>query len=208
MKTILVSFLFLSIILTAKTFAQATSVNDPDKLKLDAITLRIRKGDEATISEIADIKPELSVPAIARTAQSKADPERMELARATLSRIKGVEDYLKGKIDALVGKQGVDAIDERCDQMKILALVRTNKAIRIIASYLFDDKSPGFSGGDYSIVSNKVHAAILLDYMDFPNPPRGAEFYKTDDEYVEAWRAWWLKHKDEFADSKPYKGAK
>jgi hypothetical protein len=186
-------------------FAQTASPADPDKAKMDSITRRVRSGDKAAILEEANIRPDISVPALRMAARDKStDPQRAEIARQALSRIKGVEDYLKQKIDDASARKTSDAAFERGTHMETLALVRTNKAIRTIASYLFDDKTPGYAGEGYGIPSNKVGAAMTLDDMKVPGA--SSTDFTDYDKHVVAWRAWWLKNQNKFDDASPYQG--
>jgi hypothetical protein len=180
---------------------QNPSPDEGEKAKQAAIIQRVRNGETRAILEESEIKPELSVPSLAVTVRNRStNPERAELARQALSRVKGVEDYLKLKIDNLSGKQTGDVVAERCQQMETLSLIRSDKAIRTIALYLFDDKTPGFVGGGLALPSNKFAATVFLEDMKLQGAPSGP--YKNSDERIAAWRSWWLKTKDKYEQPK------
>jgi len=185
--------------------AQTVPQSDPDKAKMDEIDQRMRNGDKAAVLEEANLRPDVVVPSLSIAARDKStDPERVELAREALSRVKGVEDYLKEKIDQQSTRRDADAADERYKQLDILSMVRTNKAIRIIASYLFDDKTPGYDGGDYSIGPIRLEAALLLDDMALAGAPSNKPTNLKD--HVLEWRTWWLRNHGKFDDASPYRG--
>jgi hypothetical protein len=186
-------------------YSQTVSSDDSDKVKMDSIVRRVRSGEKAAILEAANLKPETVVPSLALTAKDKAtDPEKTEYARQALRRVKGVEDYLKQKIDQLSGIRTADAAEERCAHIETLALVKSNKAIRTIASYLFDEANVGYAGSDYSVPSNKVAAAGFLDEMNLPGSPLAN--HGTYEEHIAEWRVWWQKNKEKLKDSDPYIG--
>ena len=172
---------------------------------MDKIDQRVRNGDTAAMLEEASLSPEVVVPTLIITAQNKStDPTRAELACKTLSRVHGVEDYLKGRIDAQSRKQTLEGAEERANELDNLSLVRTNKAIRVIASYLFDDKDVGYTGSDYTIVSVKVGATVILDDLHLPGAP--SNDFRDIQRHIAAWRTWWLKNQTKFGDTNPYQG--
>jgi hypothetical protein len=92
--------------------------------------------------ERAEIQAEIAVPILSVAAKDKStDPDRARLALEALRRVKGAEDYLKKKIDELSETPAGDGDFERCEHMRTLSLIGSNKAVRTLASFLFDERT-------------------------------------------------------------------
>jgi hypothetical protein len=197
------SYLFLFILILQILDVKTIDEVSPDELKrqvvkMSDITRRIKQEDKNERIDTQDISPSVAVPALSRLALNRStDKNRAERARQALILVKGVEKYLNEQISYLSKNQSPSTRYQRQEAFDLLALIHSNEAICVIASYLNDDTIPLFHDSDEIPFPNRMAAAEALRSMGLPDTP-GIKGVANIDEYIARWRTWWMKNKSKY----------
>lgn len=171
-----------------------------EKELMDTIGHRINYGDKQALTEAAKMRPSIAIPYLAHyTLDRSTDPERAEIARATLAKIPGLENYFR-PILVVPPKEDFRVFGKRIDAFDVLARLKTREAIRIVASSLFDEAvmHPDLPEDVLGGGPVKLLAAMSLGKMNLPDAPTTREWGRYRIEEVELWRAWWTANKDKY----------
>ena len=188
-----------------------SNATDTEKELIQSVNKRLNYGDKRAITEISKMRPSIAIPYLAYyTDDRSTDRERAEIARLTLAKIPGLEDYYR-PILAVPIKEDFDAYGRRLKAFRVLSILKTKEALRIIVSSLFDESvsHPDLPSDVKGGGPIKYEAVEVLKQMELPSAPKEkfTAYYEEDagkklaafrDAEVGKWRAWWDAHKAEY----------
>lgn len=189
-----------------------SSATEAEKTQIRSINKRLNYGDKQSLAEVANMRPSIAIPFLASyTRDRSTDPERAEIARQTLAKIPGLEEYFL-PILAVPPKEEFGRHGERMDAFRLLSRLKTKEAVRIIVTALFDESVPHCDHlpGDVIPAGPIKYATVeILKQMELPGAPneKFTAYYEENsnaklaafrDAEVEKWRAWWTANKDKY----------
>ena len=178
----------------------ASKSTEAEKGLMDTIERRMNYGDKQALTEADKMRPSIAIPYLAHyTDDRTTDPVRAEIARQTLAKIPGLEDYYR-PILAVPPKEDFQTYFKRVHALRVLSILKTKEAIRLVVTLLFDDSETHlhWDSDESGAGPVKLQAAMALGRMKLPDAPitKLWSFYELED--VEKWRAWWAANKDKY----------
>ena len=173
---------------------------EAEKKEVNAILKRMYEGEFQALSELDKQRPTVAIPILMRyTLDKSTNPQRAEIARVTLAKMPGLEDYFRPML-VVPPKEDYRVFCQRVDAFDVLARLKTKEAIRMIASSLFDEAvmHPDLPEDVRDGGPVKLLAAMNLGKMNLPDAPTTKIWQSYTLEDVELWRAWWTANKDKY----------
>lgn len=105
------------------------------------------------------------------------------------------------KVEGVYGRRLAEAAAEGAPLaagMEILQLIKTKEAVRIIGSYLDDDRQPTIGDDDVHYAANSVEAAAALGKIGFADAPTQLDPDLYRDRELKLWREWWEANRARF----------
>ena len=192
MKT-LIAIIFVASGIACQAQQASSAYLAEQSAKRQAITARVRAGQKAALTEVADLDVSVAVPYLCRVLLDErgSDPELARLAIATVSKIKGHGDFIYQEILHQPSQFVV------FNYFDALSYIKTKEAIKTAAAFLFDE-TPEIIGGDVYFGPRRFAAAQSLGRMNLPNPPTPMPPDGYGEEQVQSWRDWWALHQAEY----------
>lgn len=194
MKTIAIVMLILASVYPIASIAQDATKLKADKAKLEAISERMRKGDNEAMLELSALEPSIAIPMLHLYAvYYKEDAERTAKARMALKQMPKAIDYLIAQIQRHIDGKFLD--HDLYNAYQTLAVIASREAAEKMAPFLMDQTILQSGLNDVGRESIAALTAATLASMKLPDAPVKEDRGYVTDEELQLWREWWAKIK-------------